>query len=299
MPSPYAKALDMLGKRDLPQPDDEDVKRGRLMEATTIAALVEHGHQARQLRHYCLHPDNEEFMASPDYELDGHILGEGKAPIAWDEWTGGPPLHVRLQAQWQMACGERCQHMITGLFVDRHSIELQCYPTERHDHIINLMEERAAWFLDLVDAGKTPEPDASKSSYRALQEVMDVEETLRITIKDPDSTERLMAWQQARLDRLVAEKTEEAAKHWFAMHAGEAGVIETYDGELLFRRVVEPKGKSKYWKWGFSKCPILSPAMIRWRYSIRPSSSRCSASPMPWRKPSWCRSTFEARWLIA
>ncbi len=252
MPAPYARALAILGKRDLPEPDSMEVVRGKDLEPATINQLQRHGFEARHLNHYCQRADQPYFIASPDFELADGRLGEGKVPVQWEAWINGPPLHVQLQALWQMYCGETSNHLISALFVDQYSIELKWWPLARRDDVIRLLVDAATRFLDLIDAGKTPDPDASASSYRALQAVMPVDPTEQITLTGLEAVERLLAWKQAKLDRLAAERTEEASKYWFASRIGSAGIVST-DGGELFRSKVEPKGKEPYFKWNLPR----------------------------------------------
>ena len=249
MASPYERALAILGKRPMKDPDGMEVIRGKDLEPATICQLQRHGFEARPLNHYAQHPDCEWFIASPDFELDDGRLGEGKVPCDWEQWLSGPPLHVQVQNQWQLYCAGRASGMITALFVDQYSIEIKWWMTERNESVIGLLIDKARQFLDLIDRGQAWGPDESKSSYRALQDVIEVNETEQIQLGGLDHVERLLAWRQARKDRLAAEKAEDACKYWFASRAGTAGIIATDNGPI-FRTKVEPKGKAPYFRWG-------------------------------------------------
>ena len=248
MNSPYARALDMLGQRPLPPLDEEFLRRGRLLEHTLVATLQDEGVDASRCAAYAQHERDERWIASPDYLIGEDIIGEGKCPTDWEQWHDGPPLFVQLQNVWQMGCAGTDRGQISALFVDKFSLKVTVWENPLHKPALRLMETEAAKFLDLVGAGKTPDPDASLSSYRALQDVMPVDRGEEITIGGQEAVERLLAWTQARLDRLAAEKIEDAAKYYFASRGGEAGVIHTDNGSVS-RIKVEPKDKSPYFKW--------------------------------------------------
>lgn len=252
MVSPYAKALDMLGQRPLDPPGDV-VIRGADLEPATIAQLIRRGYEAVALRHYCVGEDNELFIASPDYMLNGSMLGEGKAPTNWHQYAKGAPLYLALQCQWQMYCAGTDEHMASGLFVDRYKIEMHLYPQRRNQPMIDIMVAAAQRFCDTVDAGKTPDPDATMSSYRALQDMIDVQPDTEICLDTDEETalmayDRLAAWQQGKADRIAAEKTIEASQCWFACRARDASIIRI-DDQIISRTKVEPKNKAAYFKW--------------------------------------------------
>lgn len=246
--SPYAMSMAMMGEYELPPVDEQITKRGKFLEPVTIAKLRDEGHEAESLFHYVVHPKNDHFIASPDYAIDDIPWGEGKAPTKWEDWSEDIPLYPQLQSQWTMFCGETDRHMVSGLLVDRAGIEIKTKIVERHDKLIKLMEERADDMLDRVERGQACDPDESDSTYRALQEMIELGETEVIELNTEEAANRLSAWRQANLDKKAAEAAEKAAKNWMAVRAGTAAIVQVFDDSIRRKRVA-PEGKAAHWRW--------------------------------------------------
>ena len=128
------------------------------------------------------------------------------------------------------------------------------FRVDRHDRIIEALEQAAYRFADDLERETIPKPDASPASYAALQDLVTVTETT-IQVPGSEAMERAAKWRQARLDRLAAEAEENAQMHWFAANAETAEIIALEDKSKIKRTQVSRKASTKkipastYWKW--------------------------------------------------
>lgn len=101
---------------------------------------------------------------------DGSPWGplEVKNRSAWtrEDWREGPPLHVVLQAQAQMAVGGWARASIAVL---RGGSALEVVDIERDDEWIEMHADRAWRFAEAVRTGAMPEPDGSEHTETALR----------------------------------------------------------------------------------------------------------------------------------
>ena len=131
-------------------------------------------------------------------------------------WQDGPPLAVELQHQAQFACTGAGWGVIAALVVGTFRFELLLWETVPEPQAIALIERTAHEFLARLAADQLPEPDDHASSLAALATIYpSIDPGKIVTLSGDDLGEglrRFDAWEQASLDRLAAEKIEEASK---------------------------------------------------------------------------------------
>lgn len=249
LPSVYAIAAHLSGKRALPDADSEITRRGRWFEGAFQRALADHDIECTPANGYFLHPS---FMredggppllammciASPDLLKVGTsdpIECKTVSRRKREDWSDGPPLYPMLQMQWQLACQNKERGTIAALFLSDFEADLQIYPIERHERIIGAMESEADRLADILARGDLPEPDASPASYAALQDLVTVTKTT-IQVPGSEAMERAAKWRQAQADKKAAEATIDAQKQWFAANANDAAIITLDDDTEIKRR---------------------------------------------------------------
>lgn len=252
--SPYELAAHMLGLRPMPEPGDE-VHRGKRLEAVALQMLEEELDEELEAGQTWVTHSRLPAGAT----LDGLFRSGGSAETKvvdgrdYDrDWASGPPLYPSLQSQCQIACSG-ADHGYVGALVLRHkTLEMQPFRIDRHKRIIAALEEAAERFMEMLDRGELPEPDASPSSYAALQDLVTVKPTT-IQVPGSEAMERAAKWRQAVADKAAAEKAIEAQKLWFATNASDAAVMELDDGTEIKRSQRKRKAheckESTFWAW--------------------------------------------------
>lgn len=108
-----------------------------------------------------VHPSIPYMTATPDFfvthapDRPGRGLAEIKNVIIFklSEWAEGPPLHIQIQCQHQMAVTGYDYVVAVPLFGghDDRPIDI-----ERNDEFIAELEERVRWFWSFVESGEQP-----------------------------------------------------------------------------------------------------------------------------------------------
>lgn len=232
MPSPYAYAMHLMGKVPLPPPGKE-VRRGKLFEGPAEQILEEdHGIRLREKQFHVKHPKLDGVSATLDgLAEDGRIV-EIKVVDQRDyteRWTRHPPIYPRMQALCQLACMPEVEEaVVAALVVSWKEIKVETCRVERMPGLIKSLELRAAKFLELIRAGEAPAPDFSRSSALTLRKALGLTEK-RTSLVDSADLMRFERWQQAKLDKQAAEKTEEACRNYFTVRM--LGATQAYIGD--------------------------------------------------------------------
>lgn len=179
MPSPLRLSKHLIGKLPLKDKPGMMAHMGTALEPVILDAL-EHGpvtnHTSynadpglsvigwqtpkRQCRYW--HPLLNA-CCHIDAETENGLLIEVKTtdPVSFEEsWLDGPPLHVRLQVQAQMACsGHEYGLIVAGeIFTrsmhPRRGINLHVFHEPRDDELIDALENAADRFLEAIEKGQ-------------------------------------------------------------------------------------------------------------------------------------------------
>lgn len=265
VPGPLALALHMRGEVPL-EAEGKQLRLGHLMEGPAERMLAEDhdiGIMQRQPRFEradipaLCYPDA---VAAIGGAVDEASLVEVKTVIggerAYEErWGAGPPLHVKAQAQAQMLISGVPICLIVPVIIGFADIRCEVIEEPVDEQIQALLLSEARTFFEILDAGELPAPDASESSYRALLRSTNIDPDARVELDDMESLRRAERWRQARLDRLAAQKVEDAEQYWFAARAGDATWIELADGSKIKRTFVKGRTETKpreiapSWRW--------------------------------------------------
>jgi hypothetical protein len=243
--SRYAMAAHVSGKAALTEPSHGRLELGRRLERVGIDIFgEERGVPVAQVRAFAKH-DWLPLLASPDgvfgWLVDSMLGGSPAwddpdsgiqevklvAPRRWrEEWNGSPPLYVQLQHQTQFACTKAERGAIVCIVVGDFDFFVQIYDTAPHAGAIARIEREVQSFMGMLQRGEMPEPDDQhESTMDALAAIFAPDEAKAIRLDEPEAAERFERWRQATMDRLAAEATEKACKHWFAARAFDAARI--------------------------------------------------------------------------
>ena len=259
LPSIFALAAHISGKRELPDADTGITRRGRWLEGSFQKALAEHDLNCCPADGFFDHPSFADMVlkciASPDLlhittgdPVECKTVSRRKR----DDWGDGPPLYPQLQMQWQLACQNKERGTIAALFLTDYDVELQIFPVERHDRIIAAMEAEADKLAEILADDRLPEPDDSPASYAALQDLVTVTKTT-IQVPGSEAMDRAAKWRQAQADKKAADAQIEAQKLWFAANAADAAIIALDDATEISRsqrtRKAHECKESTFWNW--------------------------------------------------
>jgi predicted phage-related endonuclease len=142
------------------------------------------------------------------------------------------PDHYLIQVQHQMAVLGAQWADVAPLVWGR---ELAIYRVERHDRLIARITDAEAEWIDLVRAGKTPEPDwGHRQTLAALQAIHGVDAARQIDL--PAEYEPLVAeWHQlAAQERTITKQRDEIKAR--LLHAmGDAAIARLPSGATVCR----------------------------------------------------------------
>jgi hypothetical protein len=245
LPSPYALAAHMVGLVPLDAGDNAHLRRGKLLEPIGARLATEdYGMEivAEQER-----VERADIPALTYIDL---ATKQGRVELKTvndrdfeRDWVGRPPLYPRTQAQCQMAITGDEWCYIGAIVIGYMEIRLELFEERRHDGMQDLLLERAGEFLQMLERGDLPLPDATESSYRAWSATAELTKGKSALLAEVEAVERAARWRQARADAKVAEAIEEACKLWF-MANSPAGAerIELLDGTIVKRTATNRKG---------------------------------------------------------
>jgi predicted phage-related endonuclease len=252
----FALHADKAGLVDGSKPDNDAMRRGRILEPAVEQAVKEY------------RPDlaiwkSQDYVWSPDWRLgctpDFYVtcptrgLGVCQAktvakPIFEDEWSGGPPKWIILQTLQEMMLTEVSWGFVAALVLSSFSVELQTWDFTRHDAAEGKIKAEAAKFWADVAAGRAPPANYAEDgdTIKALFP-RDDGPTLDLSTDNrmPELLDRLEMLQARGKD---ADKEIEAIKAEIAEKMG-ASALATLPGwqithKLQHRKEVVIKGSS-------------------------------------------------------
>ena len=244
--SRFAYMAHVMGRVPMPEVAGAHIERGKRLERVVAEMVAEDkGWTVSNIRAWAGHPAITGLYSSPDgvawrpdREDPGVLeLKTVDSLIFEREWLGGVPLDIELQHQTQLACTGARWGAIAILVLGIGRFDLIVYETEPHAGTIRAIEREAAKALQMIKAGELPAiDDDSAHTVEALRALYPVEEGKEASIPDEERAEgarRWEAWAQARLDRLAAEKIEEAQKRWFSVRGPGAALIRVDNARTI------------------------------------------------------------------
>jgi hypothetical protein len=230
MASPYSYALHLTGREPMPQGDAKTLRRGKLMEPIG-RELLRMDHQIDVVE---IQPRRERPDVPAVCYLDG-LVDAGWAVemksmpdrIYQDQWEGGPPWYVRVQAQAQMAIDQELAGVLIVPIVTGYSGNPdvpRVYEEPRDAGIGDLLVITARQFLGMLGRGELPAPDETIASYDAWSRTVEIGVVKTVLADDADAAQ-FRAWQMAKDQETGGEKLVAASKRYFAARAGDASVI--------------------------------------------------------------------------
>lgn len=274
--SRFAYLAHVSGRVPMPEVGGAHIERGKRLERVVAEMVAEDkGWRVENVRAWAEHPAVTGLYASPDgvaWRPDREDAGvlELKtvdALIFEREWLGGVPLDIELQHQTQLACTGAKWGAIAILILGIGRFDLVVYETEPHAGTIRAIEREAREALRMIAAGELPPFDDSDHTVEALRALYPVEEGKMVAISDEEREEgarRWEAWAQARLDRLAAEKVEEAQRRWFTVRGVGAALIRIDNSREIAVKQSSVKAKT-------------IPATTMTRYTLRDAAQMESA----------------------
>jgi hypothetical protein len=251
MPSPLSLAQHMLGIVAI-EAEGKVLRRGKLLEPVGKVLLAEDfGIElvAEQVRYEL--PDlpaacHVDGVIRPDGE---DVLVEMKSMpdrVYPEQWADGPPLHVVVQVQFQLALAEVERAIVMPITVDyAGGFEVPQLHELRYDQsIIDLLLTTSREFLNMLRAGELPAPDETVASYEAIMRTLKIQAQKTVVLNDERSAEMFRDWQVDRRRLRAGETGDEAAKRYFAARVGDAAVVELPGvGRIERKQVVVPAEK--------------------------------------------------------
>ena len=226
--------------------DDESRARSKLLKwgarlEPTIAAGYEEDSGRKLWRAsahaIAVHPEIPFMTATPDYFITdapdrrGRGLAEIKNVVVWraQDWDDGPPPHIQIQAQHQMAVTGYDYVAVVPLIggSDDRPIDL-----ERNPEFIAELEAQVRWFWGLVETGVQPPLDGSERTLATIKRLHPADDGTEVVLP-PESLEW---WTQLESSKAHAKaagegKTEAEVLLKAAIGAATYGVLP--DGRRL------------------------------------------------------------------
>jgi len=259
MPSPLALALHMTGEAPL-EAEGSHLRLGKLMEPVGEACLredygmtldaVQPRYERPDVPALC-YPDGRAGDALVEFK---YLLGGERQYV--EQWSDGPPLHVRAQAQAQALISGLGRVYIVPIIIG-YGVRIEMFEEPADPNVAEVLLDAVRQFMAILDRRELPAADATPSSYEALMRTLRIQPEKRVTLDSPETAAIVQAWRATRQERLDAEKIEEIAKRRLAADAGDASEIHLADGSVVRRTSVtrkadpnpKPQPESTYWRW--------------------------------------------------
>lgn len=176
----WAKKTGKIMVNDAEREQNKLLKWGARLEPTIAAGYQEDsGRKLWKASPFAVgvHPSIPHMMATPDYFIEhapdrsGNGLAEIKNVIVWraDDWADGPPIHVQIQAQHQMAVFPDYDYVAAvPLFGgnDDRPVDI-----ERNQGFIDELQEQVKRFWFYVENDIRPPVDASVRTLDTLKKL--------------------------------------------------------------------------------------------------------------------------------
>jgi putative phage-type endonuclease len=237
----------------LPTPDNDAMRRGRLLEAPVAEWFAAEHPEYRVRRTGTWASRRRRWqLATPDRmltSLAGRALLEIKTAHAADEWgeqgTDEVPIYYRCQVMWQLDVLGLSRAFVAVLST---GLEFREYVVEWNETEAEVLRGAAREFLDTVERDERPDIDAHSATYRAVRELHPEIDGSEVEIT-PALAERYRA-ALAEYKRAEAVKQATTSEVLDVLGTGRRAVV---DGESIAIRV-PGRGDAS---------PSLRPSLIR------------------------------------
>lgn len=226
--SAYAKWLERTG-----QVPEEDIDTpgsaawlGNMIEHSILDMTCEHlgvriiKNQRRVCKDAPLAANCDAMTREPNRPVEAKSVGLIRGWVDKDEW--GPhdsdrvPAAKMVQVQTQIACADADAGYLGALLA---GIGFRCYFIPRNDRLIDIIKEKATYFMD-VNVGQGI-PPTDECALEVLEKVIRAKDEV-IPVK-PDI---VRSWAEARQARLEMEKIEKEAKRAMLQAMGTAQIAD-------------------------------------------------------------------------
>ena len=154
------------------QAQSDSMAMGHTLERALVRALSEH--LDTRLTHNQVTFTHPEWPVVPMYATPDafgpHRFSLGEVKVVghrYDDWRGGPPEYVRLQAQAQLACYPKANRVHIGALVGS---ELRTFQIDRDPQAIAALEEEvAAWWARYVVPEVSPDPEGPGDTWALIR----------------------------------------------------------------------------------------------------------------------------------
>ena len=163
----YGLYADKAGLADTEGPDNDAMRRGRIMEPSVAAAVVEEHPDWRiqKATDYVWSPEWR-LGCTPDFIVHSKDRGVGvlqaktvAKPVFDEDWQDGPPQWIVLQTLQEMLLEDVPWGVIAALVLTSFTVELKTWQFERHAAAEQRLVSEAAQFWGDLEAGLAPKPD--------------------------------------------------------------------------------------------------------------------------------------------
>ena len=168
--TPYALYADKTGLADMNAPDNDVMRRGRILEPAVALAVQEDRPDwiITKATDYLSAADLG-LGCTPDFYVECPERGRGvlqakttAKKLFEEKWQDGPPQWIVLQTLLEMMLANVRWGAIAVLITDTFNVGWEIYEFERHAGAEARIIEAARQFWDDLAAGKEPKPDYSR-----------------------------------------------------------------------------------------------------------------------------------------
>ena len=248
----YVLWLEKTGQAEPAELTAEWVDLGNKLEPVIAEIYAERtGRKLWQGGPFCVasHPIDPRLRATPDRwvleapDRSGSGLVQIKNANAFKgaDWEEGPPQHVEIQTQAEMAvtgCDWDSAAALIGGFSFRY------FDIERNEDFIAELLEQVRWFWDLCDSMTAPPIDGSSKTLDAIKRLnpLDNGQTVRLP---EEAVEWFNALEAAKASAKAAEQNENAAKAKLLAAIGAATYGALPDGRTLSLKTASNGGGTR------------------------------------------------------
>lgn len=169
---PYQTALGLYAEKngvEMPAPDNDVLRRGRILETAVAAAVAEQrpGWRIIKATEYLRDPDLR-LGATPDFYVEGDPRGLGVlqaktvAPKEFAKhWADGvPPMWIMLQNATELLLEyEATWGAVAALVVDPYRLECPIFDVPKHAGVEKKITDAVRKFWADIETGQEPQPD--------------------------------------------------------------------------------------------------------------------------------------------
>lgn len=253
--SPYTTPFGLwLEKRgELPPVDlnGEWVQWGNILEEPIARRYAEvTGRFVWQAGPYCVaeHPTAPLFatpdrwiLDAPDRAGAGLLQIKNAGAYKAHDWLEGPPQHIQIQVQAEMAVTGRDWDSVAVLIGGN---TYKHFDIERNPAFIEELEELAREFWARVQNGDPPPIDGSERTLDAIKRLHPLDNGCTVRLPE-EALEWVQAWEAAKAHAKAAEENADAAKAKLLNAIGANTYGELADGRILSLKTTSKKGGTR------------------------------------------------------